>query len=128
MFFCQVTSLPYRTVGNALFCTFILWVLIASAAVPIWFAHHLEAKTDVREPPKSERTEAEVDSGLANVTMVDVEGENLHWCRFSEDDYSRSGFSVSFFVSGYAIPLLLIVVMYIYMLRRLWHPVSHQVS
>lgn len=51
----------------------------------------------------------------------------LHWCRF-DDSYSNRGFYIAFFVSGYAIPLLLIVKMYIFMLKRLWHPVGHQIS
>ena len=51
----------------------------------------------------------------------------LHWCRF-DDSYSNPGFYIAFFVSGYAIPLLLIVLMYLFMLKRLWHPVGHQIS
>ncbi len=168
----KVSSLPYRTVTNAFGATFVLWVIISSAAVPIWFAHHLmpkggapeETAAATAESPKSttpsspskllasqqtgdssameEEEEAEFQPYLGtpppsyspgNTTLApDPSGDEdamlqqqQHWCRFSEEEYSHSAFSVAFFVSGYAIPLLLIVIMYIYMLRRLWHPVGH---
>ena len=46
------------------------------------------------------------------------------WCNFDDTDYSESGFFVAFFVSSYAIPLLLIIFLYIGMLHRLWNPGS----
>ena len=169
----KVSSLPYRTVTNAFGATFVLWVIISSAAVPIWFAHHLmpkggapkETAAATAESPRSttpsspskllasqqtgdssameEEEEAEFQPYLGtpppsyspgNTTLAPDPSEDedamlllqqQHWCRFSEEEYSHSAFSVAFFVSGYAIPLLLIVIMYIYMLRRLWHPVGH---
>ena len=60
--------------------------------------------------------------------LIPVTSDEQNWCRFSESEYSLSAFSIAFFVSGYAIPLGLIVIMYICMLRRLWHPVGHQIS
>ena len=166
-----MSSLPYRTVTNAFGATFVLWVIISSAAVPIWFAHHLmpkggapkETAAATDESPRStapsspsklsasqqtgdssameEEEEAEFQPYLGtpppsyspgNTTLApdpsedeDAMLQQQHWCRFSEEEYSHSAFSVAFFVSGYAIPLLLIVIMYIYMLRRLWHPVGH---
>ena len=35
-----------------------------------------------------------------------------------------SVFHVTYFISGYAIPLLVIVVLYLFMLRRLWNPTA----
>lgn len=46
------------------------------------------------------------------------------WCRFDGEGYSESGFHVAFFVSSYAIPLIMIILLYIGMLRRLWNPGS----
>ena len=37
-------------------------------------------------------------------------------------------FQISFFVSGYAIPLVLIIILYLCMLKRLWHPVGNKMS
>lgn len=63
------------------------------------------------------------DSKLALEASTEVISE-ISWCRFDREGYSESGFYVAFFASSYAIPLVLIVFLYIGMLRRLWNPGS----
>ena len=46
------------------------------------------------------------------------------WCRFDSGEYSEHGFYITFFFSSYAIPMILIIFLYIAMLRRLWNPGS----
>ena len=41
-----------------------------------------------------------------------------YWCRFAREKYSIKGFHVAFFISSYAIPLLLIIGLYVIMLQR----------
>lgn len=96
-----IVSLPYRTVGNASLATSVTWAVIAGASLPIWFTHHL-----VHDP-----------------------GNEKQWCQFDQERYNLPIWQLAFFVSGYAIPLSVIVILYVFMLRRLWNPaVGRQVS
>ena len=45
-----------------------------------------------------------------------------YWCRYDSKNHSETLFHIAFFVSSYAVPLLVIVILYIIMLRRLWRP------
>ena len=62
--------------------------------------------------------------GVNSTANQTLDESGVTWCRFDGKDYSESGFHVSFFVSSYAIPLVLIIFLYIGMLRRLWNPGS----
>ena len=46
------------------------------------------------------------------------------FCRFDRDQWDIKGFHVGFFISSYAIPMILIILLYVGMLRRLWNPGS----
>lgn len=98
----------------------ILWTLIGITSIPIWFTHHLQ---DKRVAPINR-------TGIENISVVTLSNglKGEKWCRFEDGKYSSSGFHVAFFISGYAIPLTLIILMYLKMLSRLWHPVGHQIS
>ncbi|TRY68475.1 hypothetical protein TCAL_12840 [Tigriopus californicus] len=115
-----VASLPYRTVRNSALALVILWTLIGITSIPIWFTHHLQDK----RPAPANRT------GTGNISVITLSDglKGEQWCRFEDGKYSSSGFHVAFFISGYAIPLTLIILMYLKMLSRLWHPVGHQIS
>ena len=63
-------------------------------------------------------------NGTMEDEVVDASPSSKAWCRFNGDEYSERGFHIAFFVSSFAIPLILIVLLYIGMLRRLWHPAN----
>jgi len=98
-----VASLEYRTVKNAGIAIVILWTVIGVANIPVWMSHKLKYKQD----PSN--------SSIEN---------DAAWCRFDSGEYSEHGFYITFFFSSYAIPMILIIFLYIAMLRRLWNPGS----
>ena len=64
----QVSSLPYRTVGNALLATSITWAAIAASSVPIWFAHHLQQlKRNKNETMQNGTSVIKVHKSMANI-------------------------------------------------------------
>lgn len=70
----------------------------------------------LRPPAES----ADLDDRPEDQQQYQVEAK--YWCRFAAHSYSERGFYVAFFVSGYAIPTILIIILYVVMLRRLWNP------
>merc|ERR1719334_2321698 len=86
----------------------ITWTAIGTVSTPIWLAHHLRA---IPGNPSNSR-----DSGNVRSHTSDC------WCRYDSKNHSETLFHIAFFVSSYAVPLLVIVILYIIMLRRLWRP------
>jgi len=103
-----VHSLEYRNVRNATIAIVITWTAIGTVSTPIWLAHHLRAIPG--NPSNSS------DSGNVRSHTSD------YWCRYDSKNHSETLFHIAFFVSSYAVPLLVIVILYIIMLRRLWRP------
>ena len=93
-----MASLEYRTIKNTSIAVFILWAIVGLVTIPVFKTHGISEE-----------------SNDTNQTV---------WCNFDDEEYSESGFFVAFFVSSYAIPLLLIIFLYIGMLHRLWNPGS----
>ncbi len=49
-------------------------------------------------------------------------------CRFDIYDHSYFGFHVGFFVTSFALPVVLIIIMYVFMLTKLWASSSYRIS
>ena len=63
------------------------------------------------------------------ILIPSIHSSFLEWCQFDQERYNLPIWQLAFFVSGYAIPLSVIVILYVFMLRRLWNPaVGRQVS
>ena len=61
--------------------------------------------------------------GYSNDSSIEVIAEDpIAWCRPDEEGWV--GLQVAFFVTSYAFPMVLIILLYIGMLRRLWNPGS----
>jgi len=87
-----VASLSYRTNANARMAIGITWLVTLLSVSPVWLAHNLIAA-------------------------------NSHtYCYYDRDNYSFEAFHISFFVSSFALPVCLIILMYLGMLSRLWRP------
>lgn len=49
-----------------------------------------------------------------------VDGDSYSQCRFNEDDYNKTLYTICFFLSSYVIPLTIVFILYVLMLKRLW--------
>ncbi|XP_074593855.1 allatostatin-A receptor-like isoform X2 [Brevipalpus obovatus] len=87
-----VPSMSIRTEKNAYRAIFFLWIAIIVFCVPILFIH---------------RTESETGDESASMCSAGQEYAPMFW--------------ITFFLSSYAIPLSLTFILYIFMLKRLWH-------
>jgi len=87
-----VASLSFRTNSNARLAIGITWLVTLLSVSPVWLAHNLIAA-------------------------------NSHtYCYYDRENYSFEAFHISFFVSSFALPVCLIILMYLGMLSRLWRP------
>ncbi|XP_022251908.1 allatostatin-A receptor-like [Limulus polyphemus] len=94
-----ITSMSIRTERNAYIAIAITWSCILIACVPLLEAH-----------------------GLMNYMYRQMEHST---CGFlAMKGYNYAAFQISFFLSSYVIPLVLIFVLYMLMLKRLWFHVT----
>ena len=107
-----VTSLSYRTITNAKIAIAVTWVTPSILVIPVWYAHNLHA-VEKREllslslsPPPA--------VFHSHLFYLDT------FCCFDKERYSFSAFHISFFISSFAFPTLLILILYIVMLASLW--------
>ncbi|XP_077299242.1 allatostatin-A receptor-like [Arctopsyche grandis] len=90
-----VASMGIRTESNAFIAIALAWMLIVSSALPVAICHGEQ--------------------------HYDHKGRTQSSCVFLESSLCyRPFFQVSFFLSSYAVPLLLICVLYVRLLARLW--------
>ncbi|XP_022239718.1 allatostatin-A receptor-like [Limulus polyphemus] len=90
-----ITSMSIRTERNAYIAIVITWSCIIVACVPVLQAH-----------------------GLMNYMFREKEHSV---CVFLADEgYNHVAFQISFFLSSYVVPLVLIFALYMLMLKRLW--------
>ena len=118
-----VSSLGYRTITNAKveklnswslvvnrICVkvaiFLTWMIPIVCAVPVWWAHGL-ATMQSRKFFKDSLP-------YSLKTLLDA------YCYFDRTNYSFTGFHVGFFLTSFALPTVLITIMYIVMLLSLW--------
>ncbi|XP_015789363.1 allatostatin-A receptor-like [Tetranychus urticae] len=87
-----IASLSIRTEVNAYRAITILWIAIIFLCLPILIVHQVH---------------------------VDLDSETSHLCHINPAE--NKFFAPSVFLSSYAIPLTLAFVLYVYMLKRLWH-------
>ncbi|XP_012536196.1 allatostatin-A receptor isoform X2 [Monomorium pharaonis] len=88
-----IASMTWRTENHAIQAICIAWVVILVLSTPALVIHG-EA---VEAPP-----------------------QNLTACRILEQEYDWSTFQVSFFLTSYVLPLVLICIFYMSMLAKLW--------
>ena len=104
-----VTSLSYRTITNAKIAIALTWVTPSLLVIPVWYAHNLHT-TEKRELLLLTTL------GCFSFSLIFLDS----FCCFDKERYSFSAFHISFFISSFAFPTLLILVLYIVMLASLW--------
>ncbi|XP_071564901.1 allatostatin-A receptor isoform X2 [Temnothorax nylanderi] len=87
-----IASMSWRTENHAIQAICMMWVWILAVSIPAFMIHG--------EHPNGQ-------------------SENLTVCRILEDQY-RTVFQVTFFLTSYVLPLVLICIFYMSMLIRLW--------
>ncbi|XP_013781336.1 allatostatin-A receptor-like [Limulus polyphemus] len=93
-----VSSISIRTENNAYIAITVTWSLILLACLPVLPAH-------------------------GEVTY-DVGSHKYSMCVFLQEGYNYPAYQVSFFLSSYVVPLVLIFCLYVLMLKRLWFHVA----
>lgn len=99
-----IECISYRTSKNMLHAIYIKWILILLIASPTISVHGL------------------IDSPL---------GPDQFNCRFLTDHYNPLHFQITFFITSYLFPLILIFCLYLSLLNKLWFgnkPVGHRES
>ncbi|XP_023348763.1 allatostatin-A receptor [Eurytemora carolleeae] len=93
-----VSSLSIRTMQHAKVAIASTWVIIFLVSLPVWFSHNI------------------------------LSHNGVDFCQFDSLQHSYFGFHVGFFVTSFALPVVLILIMYIIMLSRLWASTTYRIS
>ncbi|CAB3375347.1 Hypothetical predicted protein [Cloeon dipterum] len=93
-----IKSMSVRTERHAVMAIAVLWVLIVTSAVPVYYSH-----------------------GERHYIFKD---EEHIVCVFLDHEYQWAVFQISFFVTSYVLPLALICGLYLGILLRLWRGVA----
>ncbi|XP_013790687.1 allatostatin-A receptor-like [Limulus polyphemus] len=93
-----ITSMSIRTEKNAYVAITVTWSLILLACLPALPAH--------------------------GEVSYDVGSNRYSMCVFLQEGYNYPAYQISFFLSSYVVPLVLIFCLYVLMLKRLWFHVA----
>lgn len=93
-----IRSRMLRTEQITKIAIFTLWTVVLTISMPVTFAHDVEISHD----------------NHTNITWT--------FCRFTENDWlDLATYQVTFFITSYLLPLMIISGLYVRMIMRLWH-------
>ena len=138
-----MSSISLRTVPITRLAILVTWAVILTSNVPVWMAHftheienglfHLKGLgvllySIVKLLQNFYLIPNLIFSTICNWSITFEYFLDTVVCVFDMEHYSLRGFHISFFVTSFALPTLLILLMYLVMLFRLWRSSSCTIS